>query len=235
MRRALSDTDLRQFRNRVCAAATELFGELGYDGFNMRKLAAYLGVSAMTAYRYFEGKTEILTAVRARAFDALAKRLETVSDLSGSRLDRFVAVCRVYVDFAREEPIRYRLMFDLSQPQVARSAELVCSERRAYEAFVDHVRSFVDPRIQESCCERFARILWASLHGIVALTLMETYGDSELDGLLHETIHRFAASSSHKSGDGFAQHVPVREPHVVPAESLNGATIISPDPLTPGG
>ena len=37
----------------------------------MRMLAAELGVSAMTPYRYFKDKDEILSAIRARALAAL--------------------------------------------------------------------------------------------------------------------------------------------------------------------
>ena len=42
----------------------------------MRQLAAELGVSPMTPYRYFEDKDAILAAVRTRAFDRFAEALE---------------------------------------------------------------------------------------------------------------------------------------------------------------
>ena len=42
----------------------------------MRQLAAELGVSPMTPYRYFADKDAILAAVRARAFNRHAEALE---------------------------------------------------------------------------------------------------------------------------------------------------------------
>ncbi len=41
----------------------------------MRQLAAELGCSPMTPYRYFKDKDEILAAVRAAAFDRFSEAL----------------------------------------------------------------------------------------------------------------------------------------------------------------
>jgi AcrR family transcriptional regulator len=230
MPRVLTASDLREFRNRVCAVATELFAELGYDGFNMRELAGRLGVSAMTAYRYFNSKDDILVAVRARAFDRLAVRLEMAGAGSGSTSDRLVAVCRTYVDFAREEQPHYRLMFDLSLPGASRTAELVNAEHRAYDAVAVHARSFARAGLPGGDPERFARVLFASLHGIVALTLMETFPDSELDGLFADAIRRLANSCGRVVDHGFEPHALVKDRQARGAE--RSAVALSPIPLT---
>ena len=60
MARGLTDTDVANFRERLCETAARLFVERGPGSFNMRELASRLGVSAMTPYRYFKDKTEIL-------------------------------------------------------------------------------------------------------------------------------------------------------------------------------
>jgi AcrR family transcriptional regulator len=191
MRRVLSETDLRGFRERVCAAATELLAEAEHDGFNMRELAARLGVSAMTTYRYFESKNDIFAALRAQAFNKLAYRLERLLDLPGPSSDRFTVFCRGYVEFAREQPARYRLMFDHSQPEMARSAELGEAQRRMFQALVDQAGLLVAAGRTESS-ERTARNLWASLHGLAALALMEAIPEHALDGLIRDMIRRFA-------------------------------------------
>ncbi|MDB5447081.1 MAG: transcriptional regulator, TetR family, partial [Phenylobacterium sp.] len=51
MPRILTDTDVADFRERLCAAAERLFAAKGLDGVTMRQLAAELGVSPMTPYR----------------------------------------------------------------------------------------------------------------------------------------------------------------------------------------
>ena len=51
----------------------------------MRQLAAELGVSPMTPYRYFEDKDDILAAVRANGFNRFAEALERAYEAGAAR------------------------------------------------------------------------------------------------------------------------------------------------------
>jgi AcrR family transcriptional regulator len=222
MRRVLTTSTLEQFQNRICVVATELLAELGHDGFNMRELANRLGVSTMTAYRYYDSKTEILSAVRLRAFHALADRLEAAPDLESPTTERLVAVCRTYADFVREEPIRYRLMFDLLQPRGPRSAELAGAERRVLQAFAGH----------GGIPERAAKNLWASLHGIFSLTLTEILQEAEMEGLIAQVVRDFSGSDDRPAEFAHELQLSGKERHVPGAERANGASAQGWIPLT---
>jgi AcrR family transcriptional regulator len=76
MPRVLSDTDVADFRDRLCEAAERLFAEKGPDAVTMRQLASELGVSPMTPYRYFKDKDDILAAVRTNGFTRFAEAME---------------------------------------------------------------------------------------------------------------------------------------------------------------
>ena len=80
MPRILSDTDVSDFRDRLCEAAEKLFAERGPDAVTMRQLAAELGVSPMTPYRYFRDKDDILAAIRTNGFNRFAEALEKARD-----------------------------------------------------------------------------------------------------------------------------------------------------------
>jgi AcrR family transcriptional regulator len=80
MPRVLTETDVADFRDRLCEAAERLFAEKGPDAVTMRQLSAELGVSPMTPYRYFEDKDDILAAVRTSAFNRFAEALEKARD-----------------------------------------------------------------------------------------------------------------------------------------------------------
>ena len=56
MPRVLSESDVADFRERLCDVAEKLFAEKGPDAVTMRQLASELGVSPMTPYRYFADK-----------------------------------------------------------------------------------------------------------------------------------------------------------------------------------
>src|SRR6201747_2573169 len=100
MPRVLSDTDVADFRERLCEAAEKLFAERGPDAVTMRQLAAELGVSPMTPYRYFEDKNDILAAVRANGFNRFADSLEQARGSATGARARGAAVGEAYVTFA---------------------------------------------------------------------------------------------------------------------------------------
>ena len=69
MRPSLTDEEVSQARAEVCRVPEGLFASHGVEGVTMRQIAAELGWSSTTAYRYFKSKEEILAAVRAAAFN----------------------------------------------------------------------------------------------------------------------------------------------------------------------
>ena len=187
MPRVLTETDIAGFRERLCELATRIFVERGPDNFNMRLLAAELGVSAMTPYRYFKDKDEILSAIRARAFGRFADQLERALDIPGSPPEKSAAVGRAYIRFALEEQTCYRLIFDFTEAKGAPVPELAHAEARARATMTDHVRMMVDAGYYEGNPELIGHIFWASLHGAVVLHLAgKLDGDIDLDTLLAE-------------------------------------------------
>ena len=171
MPRVLSDEDVAGFRDRLCDAAAQIFIERGRDGFNMRELAARVGVSAMTPYRYFKDKDEILAAVRTRAFENFASHLEAALAQPGEPQQRSGAVADAYLRYAIEKSQCYRLMFDLSQPREDGFPDLAAASRRARATMIDHVRLMVEGGYYEGDPALIGHVMWATLHGVVALHL----------------------------------------------------------------
>ncbi len=194
MPRILTQIDVADFRARLCEVAARIFVELGHDGFNMRELANRLGVSPMTPYRYFKNKDEIFAAVRARAFGRFADHLEIAHAAPGSPVEKSAAVGHAYVQFALQEQAHYRLMFDLSQPQINTVPELGLQERRARATMTEHVRLLVDEGIFEGDPELIGQVLWSALHGVVVLHLAGKLSGVEFAGVLAETMRVLASA-----------------------------------------
>jgi AcrR family transcriptional regulator len=169
--RVLSETDIAGFRERLCEVATRLYVERGPDNFNMRLLAAELGVSAMTPYRYFKDKNEILSAIRARALSRFADQLEGALKGPDTLPERSAAVGRAYVRFALEEPTCYRLIFDFTEIKGDPVPELAEAEARARATLTDHVRMMIEAGHFQGDPDLIGHVLWASLHGAVVLHL----------------------------------------------------------------
>jgi AcrR family transcriptional regulator len=169
MPRNLTQAHVAQFRTRLCDVAAKLYFEMGHNNFNMRDLAARVGVSAMTPYRYFGDKDGILAAVRAQGLARLADRLEAAVPQGP------VAVMQTYVSIAMEEAAYFRLIFDLSQPS-APLAELAHQHHRIILAMVSAIAA-EQTQLQ---AETSARNLWAALHGAICLVMAGKLSETEL-------------------------------------------------------
>ena len=171
MPRVLTETDVADFRDRLCEAAERLFAEKGPDAVTMRQLSAELGVSPMTPYRYFEDKDDILAAVRTSGFTRFAERLEAARAGATDPKGRGEAVGEAYVAFALENPHSYKLMFDLNQPNVEKYPELIAAGQRARATMTDHVEDSIAAGRYVGDPQQIGMMMWAAVHGIVVLQL----------------------------------------------------------------
>jgi AcrR family transcriptional regulator len=167
----LSSADVADFRNRLCDVAEHLFAEHGPDAVTIRQLAAELGVSAMTPYRYFADKDAILAAVRARAFDRHAQALEDARAApAADAIERSNHIAAAYVRFALENPEAYKLMFDIRQANEAHP-DLMRAGARSRATMTAHLRDLAAAGLFHGDVELVGHIYWAALHGPIMLQL----------------------------------------------------------------
>ena len=173
MPRTLNEKEITAFREKLCSAASHLFVEKGVEGVTMRELATALGVSAMTPYRYFRDKNEILAMVRARAFARFADTLENAYNIQNTTLERAISMRDAYMRFALENPDSYRLMFDLSQPDGANYLELRSAMNRCSVWVSSYVRALVAEGILAGNPGLIGYVFWSMLHGAISLQLAD--------------------------------------------------------------
>jgi AcrR family transcriptional regulator len=164
----LSERDIADFRERLCDAAERLFAEHGTEAVTIRQLAAALGVSPMTPYRYFKDKDAILAAVRARGFDRHAQALERAyheTPVEG----RAAAIGAAYVRFALENPEAYKLMFDIRQANEGDYPDLVRAGERSRRTMTLHLRDLIAAGALQGDPELIGHMFWAALHGPLML------------------------------------------------------------------
>ena len=105
-------------RNALVASAVRLIETSGTSTFSLREAARDVGVSANAAYRHFDDKSALMTAVAAFGFRQLATQMVgAMASAAGGRakgpasVARFKAVGRAYVEFAVAHPELFRVMF----------------------------------------------------------------------------------------------------------------------------
>jgi AcrR family transcriptional regulator len=185
MPKTLSDEDIREFREKMRRVAEDAFATRGPQGVTMRELARELGCSAMTPYRYFRDKDELLATVRAAAFRRFTARLEAATQ-TAEEAGRGEALIQAYVAFALDEPHAYRLMFDLTQPDSARYPELEAASQHAWRMLCGHFEPLVASGKFAGDPQLIGYAYWASLHGFAMLALTNQLpppqGQSQVQG-----------------------------------------------------
>jgi AcrR family transcriptional regulator len=169
--RVLSEEAVGEFREKLVDAAERLFGQHGLEAVTMRQLAAELGVSPMTPYRYFADKDDILAAVRTRAFTRHAEALELAFEGGANTLERANAVGRAYLAFALSHPEAYKLMFDAKQPDEALRPELVAAGERSRATMTAHLKAMIDAGLMKGDPDLIGHMFWSALHGAIQLQL----------------------------------------------------------------
>ena len=195
MPRVLTDEATREFRDRLIDAAEKLFARDGLEAVTLRQLAAAIGVSPMTPYRYFADKNAILAAVRARAFTRHAEALEAAWEaakadpVAGSN-----AVGQAYVDFAFDHPEAYKLMFDISQPDETEYPEFMAAAERSRRTMTHHLDSLAAAGRFDGDPGLVGHMYWAALHGPIMLAfsgkLRPEYDARRLVAALMETLDK---------------------------------------------
>jgi AcrR family transcriptional regulator len=170
-RRAREKSSLRQ---EILAAARQMFVEVGYEAVSMRKLAERIEYSPTAIYLHFEDKETLFRAVCEETFDRLVRRLDKVRARHvGDPLGGLKAGLREYIDFGLKHPDHYVVTF--MQRQRATVADFGGS---AGERAFSHLRSAVAEcgkagLLRPVDREVAAQVLWASIHGLVALFVVE--------------------------------------------------------------
>jgi AcrR family transcriptional regulator len=155
-------------REAILAEALAIMRDAGTEGVAVRELARRLDYSPAALYRYFDNREQIIAALAWESKSLLAERLTApAKDLSA---DPLVAVGQAYLQFASDEPVRFRLLFaELSSAR--RSLDEPPPSDSPYRIVLDVATNAIAegriaPPLQP---ESVAFVLWSLVHGMAVL------------------------------------------------------------------
>lgn len=118
----------RDTKERILAAALEMFSQNGYAGTNIRELTASLGLVKSAMYRHFESKEEIWNALLDEMIAYYAERFGSAEHLPPvpDSLEALVAMTMRMVDFTvhDERIIMTRKLLTIEQFRDERARDL---------------------------------------------------------------------------------------------------------------
>ncbi len=182
-------------KEEIIAAAVDVTREKGIAAVTTRDIAARLGVSTRPIFTYFQSMDEVRAAIRHSAWNIYEERVRQ------GLLQKipFLGFGLQYLQFAKEEPQLYRLLF-LSSLQDGNGMEMIC-----------HSKELVRPSLMQvyhmdaQTADRYFRDMWLVAHSLATLTV--TDGCLYTDAQMREILTEFSLSlcKAIKEIPGFAQ------------------------------
>jgi len=194
---SVSDRRLRdkeELRLLILDGAMRLFAQQGVEKVTIRNIADAIEYSVGTVYVYFKDKNAILHALHTEGFIDLKTRFMVLMSVSNP-MERLRAAGRVYIQFAREQPDMYDLMFTVEAPLESVRAwhDDEWNEGRATFSFV---RATV-----VACLEAghfsghqpgpLAFMIWSLVHGMCSLEISNRAKVTDLDQPTEEGYAEF--------------------------------------------
>lgn len=145
-------------------AGRQLVVRNGPAALTARNVAKEIGYTPGTLYNIFENIDALAAAINIVSMDAFAEKLANIIECNSDSPTRLREVSQAYLDFHKEEPHLWSLLFALpidhhSEPYT-----------RAIHRIFDQVTECIEPLCVDSeSARRKAKVLWSTLHGICLL------------------------------------------------------------------
>ncbi|NWH09528.1 MAG: TetR/AcrR family transcriptional regulator [Alphaproteobacteria bacterium] len=189
-------------RAQIVAVARDLFTSEGIERTSMRAIAARAGITATAIYDHFPDKAALLRAIADQFFMRLIEAIASALDAGSDPAACFRNMAHAYVRCGLENPDEYRLVFMTPIVQLGKDDGFKHWSNRPEEE-TPGTRSFA---MLESLIARLmeagylakadirttAEMLWACVHGIVALLITHRDVDfSHPDALVDTLVRTF--------------------------------------------
>lgn len=158
-------------RAQLLNAVRQLVEDKGSENFSIAEAARKAGVSSAAPYRHFKDKPELLKALVMDAMETMAVNMRAAMEpFDVGAIERIDAIGHCYVDFARQHPGMFRLVFGVSESH-ADDTELRDCGARVFGIVIEAVANYLGIRADEPEAERRAYMLWTMVHGHSWLTI----------------------------------------------------------------
>lgn len=151
-------------------AAREVIAEHGVESLSMRDVARKLDISHQAPYRHFESRDHLLAEIMRRCFADFAQDLDERPRTGNPEADLH-AMGQAYLNYARQKPLEYRLMFGTPWPEPAQHPALVQHAVHAFNLLRDSLRAMHGHQPEQyALADREAMFIWSALHGMASIT-----------------------------------------------------------------
>lgn len=160
-------------KNALIQAGVEILAKDGVSGLSLRKVALKAGVSHSAPYAHFVDKQALIAAISTEGFRQLYERVSGVTEKYKSQpTKQLIEVAWAYVQFAMDDPDRFKVMFSAVLEKEKEYPEFVTESQRNFQL----VKMIVEAnqasgQLRSGPSELIALSAWGIVHGFVMLLL----------------------------------------------------------------
>ncbi len=196
---------LRDLKEACVLEALAIVASDGVEKLSLREVARRLGVSHQAPYRHFASRDHLLAEIVSRAFRSFADVLTEATRDDDPQI-ALAEMGIAYLDYARREPLAYRLMFGTLLPDVQTHPAMMAEARHAFDLLLNALAKrkkaramptdvFARGSDEDLAMMRDAIFIWSTLHGfasIQASSAVETLGlpANLMDNMFEELLTR---------------------------------------------
>jgi len=150
-------------------AARRILEAEGAQALSLRAVAREAGVSPAAPYHHFKDKTELLEAVAHGGWEALTEAIIAARRDASDPRDAIANIGVAYVNFARENPALYRLMYDTTRDRTSMPEHAKQEDSGYGQVQLALVAAGCDPNdvgeleLQTIAC-------WCAVHGLAEMS-----------------------------------------------------------------
>ena len=160
-------------KNALIKAGVEILASEGLGGLSLRKVAKQAGVSHAAPYSHFSDKQALIAAISTEGFKQLYIQIETVIETHRADPETLlIETAWAYVQFALNEPDRFKLMFSSVLEKEKEYAEFVEISQENFSQLMKIVETCQQAGILKSGASDVVAVsVWSTVHGFTSLLL----------------------------------------------------------------
>jgi AcrR family transcriptional regulator len=172
-------------KNALIEAGAEILSNEGVSGLSLRKVASRAGVSHAAPYAHFTDKQALIAAISTEGYRRLYETLtEVVQKYRDDPLRRFVEVAWAFVEFARNDPDYFKVIFSSVAEKEKDFPAFVEMTRKNFQLLVELVETCQAARVlKPGPADEMAVSIWSLVQGFASLLIEGLISHTLLDRL----------------------------------------------------
>lgn len=160
-------------KNALIQAGVEILAKEGLSGLTLRKVAKQAGVSHAAPYSHFVDKQALIAAISTEGFKQLFDKIQEISaDHQNDPRNLLIETAWAYVQFALNEPDRFKLMFSSVLEKEKDYPDFVEYSQKNFLQIVETVGICQHAGILRSGpADLTATSVWGAVHGMIMLVI----------------------------------------------------------------